>query len=234
MLPVLTPAEMAAATPPPSPAGSPETELVERAGGAVARAARRLLGGTYGRRVVVVCREGQQRRRRVVAGRAWLDWGARVDRLRPGGRHRPTRFDRALGRADLAVDAMFGTGFRGPLDGRGRLRRRGPVGRALRPCWRSTSPRESTGSPAPCRGPAVEATATVCLAALKPGLRPLPRRRAGRRGGGGRHRHRPRSTRRPPSGRRGGRRGRLATPPGRSRATSGRWGVSTWSGVRRG
>ena len=50
-------------------------------------------------------------------------WGARVERFdlpgrEAGGFDRPAA-DRALARADLAVDAMFGTGFTGPLEGDG-------------------------------------------------------------------------------------------------------------------
>ena len=104
-----------------------------------ARRVRRRLRPPRGRRL----RQGQQRRRRS---------GRRARAARPGGcgsttfaldrRGRPDRFARALDRADVVVDAMFGTGFRGALDGdaawvvasdRGgrRARRRGrhPVGR---------------------------------------------------------------------------------------------------------
>src|SRR5437660_440793 len=53
MLPVLTPAEMAARDSAAIAGGVSEAVLVERAGGAVARGARRLLGGAYGRRVAL-------------------------------------------------------------------------------------------------------------------------------------------------------------------------------------
>ena len=55
---VLTPAEMSAADRHAIETGTPETVLVERAGGAVAGHAQRMLGGTYGRRVVVVAGKG--------------------------------------------------------------------------------------------------------------------------------------------------------------------------------
>ena len=58
MLPVLTPAEMAARDAAAIAGGVSEATLVDRAGGAVARRARRLLGGAYGRRVVIVCGTG--------------------------------------------------------------------------------------------------------------------------------------------------------------------------------
>ncbi|MGH9283390.1 MAG: NAD(P)H-hydrate epimerase, partial [Acidimicrobiales bacterium] len=114
---MLTPAEMAAADAATIAAGVPEGELVERAGGAVARAARRLLGGTYGRRVVVVAGKGNNGADGIVAASALDGWGARVDVLRLVDGIDPDRLGRALGRADLAIDAMFGTGFRGPLEG---------------------------------------------------------------------------------------------------------------------
>ena len=55
MIPVVTPAEMAAID---AAAPEPVDVLIERAGAAVARSARRMLGGTYGRRVVVVAGKG--------------------------------------------------------------------------------------------------------------------------------------------------------------------------------
>ncbi|MCB1027689.1 MAG: hypothetical protein KDB24_08005, partial [Microthrixaceae bacterium] len=55
MQPVLTPEEMAAVD---AAAADRMDELVQRAGGAVARSAMRLLGGAYGRRVHVVAGPG--------------------------------------------------------------------------------------------------------------------------------------------------------------------------------
>ena len=55
MIPIVTPAEMAAID-----AAAPEGTdvLVARAGAAVAIAARRMMGGTYGRRVLVAAGKG--------------------------------------------------------------------------------------------------------------------------------------------------------------------------------
>src|SRR5439155_11744718 len=116
MLPVLTPAEMAACDAAAIAGGVSEATLVDRAGRAVAAGARRLLGGAYGRRVVIVCGKGNNGADGRVAGERLAAWGARVDRFEVARIVRPA-LDRALGRADLAVDAMFGTGFRGPLEG---------------------------------------------------------------------------------------------------------------------
>jgi NAD(P)H-hydrate epimerase len=148
--------------------GVSEAALVDRAGGAVAHGARRLLGGAYGRRVVVVCGKGNNGADGRVAGQRLADWGARVDRFDLAAIERP-RFDRALGRADLAVDAMFGTGFRGPLEGDAAF---AAEALSAAPCavLAVDIPSGVDGLTGAVRGPAVEAEATVCLAALKPGL----------------------------------------------------------------
>jgi NAD(P)H-hydrate epimerase len=112
-------------------------QLMERAGWAVARACVDLMGGTYGRRVVVVCGKGNNGGDGLVAARHLWRWGVSVDvelleepsELRePAGSMcrglgdetwvRVRRFDaagtsRRIGRADCAVDAVFGTGFAG-------------------------------------------------------------------------------------------------------------------------
>jgi ADP-dependent NAD(P)H-hydrate dehydratase / NAD(P)H-hydrate epimerase len=169
MRPILTPAEMAAADARTIAGGVLEAELVDRAGAAVARAARRLLGGTYGRRVVVVAGKGNNGADGVVAARLLDGWGARVDVLRLVEGIDPDRLGRALGRADLAVDAMFGTGFRGPLvDEAASVAT--ALDRALLPVLAVDIPSGVDGSTGAVAGPAVAATATVCLAALKPGL----------------------------------------------------------------
>ncbi len=85
----------------------PLDELVARAGAAVARAAIRELGGTYGRRVLVVAGPGNNGADGRVAATRLRERGVRVavvDAL-----DLPER----LPRADLVIDAAFGTGFRG-------------------------------------------------------------------------------------------------------------------------
>src|SRR3954467_7933458 len=114
---VVTPAEMGQLDRATIESGTPESVLVERAGFAVAAAARRMLGGTYGRRVVVACGKGNNGADGRVAAAVLARWGVRVDCLDltdlPDGRTLACLFDRC----DLAIDAMFGTGFRGELDG---------------------------------------------------------------------------------------------------------------------
>ena len=55
MLPIVTPAEMAAID---AEATEPVEVLIDRAGAAVARRALAMLGGAYGRRVLVVAGKG--------------------------------------------------------------------------------------------------------------------------------------------------------------------------------
>jgi len=174
MLAVLTPAEMAARDAAAIAGGVSEAALVERAGGAVARGARRLLGGTYGRRVVIVCGKGNNGADGRVAGRRLAAWGSRVVRFDLAGRSGGAALDRAgleraLGRADLAVDAMFGTGFQGPLAGDAAFAA-DALTAAHCPVLAVDIPSGVDGLTGAVPGRAVEAVATVCLAALKPGL----------------------------------------------------------------
>lgn len=148
--------------------GVSQATLVDRAGGAVARGARRLLGGAYGRRVVIVCGTGNNGADGRVAGQRLAAWGARVDRFDAADFDR-ARLDRALGRAHLAIDAMFGTGFRGPLEGDAAFAAEA-LSAAPCPVLAVDIPSGVDGLTGAVRGPAVEAVATVCLAALKPGL----------------------------------------------------------------
>src|SRR6478736_6574477 len=96
--------------------GTPEAVLVERAGAAVARHAIRVLGGTYGRRVVVVCGKGNNGGDGRIAATALAAWGARVDIVDLADPV-DAQAERQFRRADCIVDAMFGTGFRGPVAG---------------------------------------------------------------------------------------------------------------------
>jgi ADP-dependent NAD(P)H-hydrate dehydratase / NAD(P)H-hydrate epimerase len=169
MLPVLTPAEMADADAATIAAGTPVDVLVDRAGGAVARAARRLLGGVYGRRVVVVCGKGNNGADGVVAAHRLNAWGVRADVIRLADGIDSPGLARALARADLAIDAMFGTGLRGPLTGPAAT-----VAEALEaegvPVLAVDIPSGVEGLTGAVSGPAVRAVVTVCMAALKPGV----------------------------------------------------------------
>src|SRR5881296_962730 len=109
---------------------------MENAGRAVAQEAAAAAGGRYGRRVVVVCGKGNNGGDGLVAARHLARWGIRVAvilmepaaslrdqagenlqrlagldvRVRTFG---DAALDHELARADLAIDAIFGTGFRG-------------------------------------------------------------------------------------------------------------------------
>jgi hydroxyethylthiazole kinase-like uncharacterized protein yjeF len=136
MKPVITPEEAVALDRETQAAGVPAVDLMETAGWAVARACVDLVGGAYGRRAVAVCGKGNNGGDGFVAARHLARWGMRVVvilleaagdlhdpaaanvsrlgeagvRVRPFGRG---ALDRELARADVAIDAIFGTGFRG-------------------------------------------------------------------------------------------------------------------------
>lgn len=167
MRPVLTPAEMGAADARAIAAGTPEAALVERAGRAVAAHARRMLGGTYGRRVVVVAGRGNNGADGRVAARALARQGIGTEVFDLAGDVDPARLARALARADLAIDAMFGTGFRGALDGDAAA-----AALAMRavPTLAVDVPSGVDGATGAVRGEVVHASETVCFAAWKPGL----------------------------------------------------------------
>lgn len=137
MKPVLTPAEASTLDRETQGRGIEAEVLMERAGRAVARAARDLAGGSYGRRAVVVCGKGNNGGDGLVAARHLGRSGVRTTvvlledpgelrepaatnarRLEEGPGIRLRTFhqgslQRELARADVAVDAIFGTGFRG-------------------------------------------------------------------------------------------------------------------------
>jgi NAD(P)H-hydrate epimerase len=150
-------------------AGTPEAVLVDRAGSAVARHALGMLGGAYGRRVVVVSGRGNNGADGVVAARRLRQHGVGVDELALVDGVGEPALRRALARADLAIDAMFGTGFRGALEGDAAR-----VARALSetgvPTLAIDIPSGVDGNTGEVRGDAVCAHETVCFAALKPGL----------------------------------------------------------------
>jgi ADP-dependent NAD(P)H-hydrate dehydratase / NAD(P)H-hydrate epimerase len=164
---MLTPDEMGAADRRAIAGGTPEAVLVERAGTAVARHALRMLGATYGRRVVVVCGKGNNGADGYVAARVLAQRGIGVDVFALADGITEHALRRSLQRADLVIDAMFGTGFRGVLDGDAAL-----VAFSIRavPTLAVDIPSGVDGFTGETRGPAVEATETITFAALKPGL----------------------------------------------------------------
>jgi NAD(P)H-hydrate epimerase len=169
MLPVLTPEEMGAADARTIASGTPEAVLMERAGHAVAWAVRTRLRGLYGRRVVVVCGKGNNGGDGVIAARVLRQWGARVDEFHLAAGVSKPELARSLLRADLVVDAMYGTGFRGELE-----RDAGAVAEALRDFGGAVVavdiPSGVQGLTGEVRGIAVRADETVCFAAHKPAL----------------------------------------------------------------
>lgn len=104
MIPVVTPAEMAAID---ASAPEPVEVLVDRAGRAVARAALDLLGGAYGRRVVVLAGKGNNGADGRVAARRLERRGVRVTVVEAAS------CPPSLPPCDLVIDAAYGTGFRG-------------------------------------------------------------------------------------------------------------------------
>ncbi len=169
MKPLVTPAEMAEADRRTIAAGTPVEVLMERAGRAVARAVRRGLGGAYGRRVVIVVGKGNNGGDGLVAARVLQSWGIRVATFALGEGVDRRALARELDRADLVVDAMFGTGFRGVLSGDAEWVAEQLDARTL-PVVAVDIPSGVDGLTGALDGPGVRATDTVTFAAAKPGL----------------------------------------------------------------
>lgn len=179
MLPILTPSEMAAADRRAIDGGTPEVDLIARAGRRLAWRARALLGGVYGRRVVVLCGRGNNGADGRVAAAVLRGWGVGVDIVAVSSRAGSAGagsagVDRlavgtAIGRADLVVDAMYGTGFRGVLEGDAAWCA-AATNRAAAIVLAADIPSGVDGATGRVDGPAVSADATLCFQALKPGL----------------------------------------------------------------
>lgn len=155
MRPVLTVAEMRAADAA-ALSSATEAELVRRAGRAVAAEALDMLGGAYGRRVVVVAGKGNNGNDGRVAAGVLARRGTVVEVL--DAADCPARIDRA----DLVVDAAYGTGFTGTYEAP-----------ELAPGIRVLAvdiPSGVQGDTGVVSGRALAAERTVALAALKPGL----------------------------------------------------------------
>lgn len=196
MRPVLTPAEAAELDRGAQARGIPAETLMERAGRETARIAAELAGGRYGQRAAVVCGTGNNGGDGLVAARYLASWGlgVSVTLLRPDedprepaatnlARLRRTNarirsfteagLERELARADVVVDAVFGTGFHGtPKD---------PSAAAIRQLEGSGAPIVAvdipsgvSGESGAVEGPAVMADATVTFGELKAGLVLLP------------------------------------------------------------
>lgn len=151
---IVTPSEMAVID---AAAPEPVEELIERAGGAVARAALRMLGGAYGRRVVIVAGKGNNGADGRAAARRLAARGVRCTVV--DAANAPT----VLPAADLVVDAAYGTGFRGAYDAPGLADPGTPV-------LAVDIPSGVDGTTGEAAGRTLRATRTVTFAAWKPGL----------------------------------------------------------------
>lgn len=196
MKPVLTPAEAAILDRESQARGIDVASLMERAGWEVARATTSVAGGVSGRRAVVVCGKGNNGGDGLVAARHLARWGIHTTvvmlerpeslrepaetnfrrlneteiRVRPFS---PATLQRELGRADVAVDAIFGTGFRGSPEGE--------WGRAITamndwggPTVAVDIPSGVSGETGAVEGVAVTADVTVTFGAVKLGIVLLP------------------------------------------------------------
>ena len=180
MEPILTPASMAEADRRAIAGGTSLTTLMERAGRAVAWAAREMFGGCYGKRAVVFCGKGNNGGDGRIAARVLGTWGARVDVIDSAASVERHGALRSLARADLVVDAMLGTGFRGELDGDTAWIADAIVGAGVA-VLAVDIPSGVDGTTGAVRGPAVQADVTVTFAARKTGIVFEPgRSRAGR------------------------------------------------------
>ncbi len=155
MIPVLTPQESAALD---AASVEPIDVLVARAGRAVASVALSLLGGGYGRRVIVVAGPGNNGADGRVAAQLLARRGVKVQVVEARD---VTVAGVGLGRADLVIDAAFGTGLRADVtfpdvDGA--------------PVLAVDIPSGIDGLTGAARGAPARAVATVTFVAPAPGL----------------------------------------------------------------
>jgi ADP-dependent NAD(P)H-hydrate dehydratase / NAD(P)H-hydrate epimerase len=186
MRPVLSPSEMSAADRATIDGGTPDHVLMERAGRAVVRTVVEAAGGRYGRRVAVVCGKGNNGGDGFVAARVALREGLGVtcwlvgegnvrgaaayhleEMRRSGIDLRPFK-PRALDGADVIVDAIFGTGFRGSAEGEA-ADAIAAINAVTVAVVAVDIPSGVDGATGAVNGPAVRADATVAMAAEKIG-----------------------------------------------------------------
>ena len=196
MKPVLTPQEANELDRATQAAGTPADVLMERAGGAVAQAAIDRCGGVYGRRAVVVCGKGNNGGDGLVAARHLARRGMRVsviavealDELREpaasnagrlgeqglaGRAFSPAGLAAELARADVAIDAIFGTGFRGVPEDEWAAAIEG-LNAGAAPVIAVDIPSGVDGTTGAVEGDAVQADLTVTFGAAKVGVVLLP------------------------------------------------------------
>jgi NAD(P)H-hydrate epimerase len=193
---VLTPAESGALDRASEERGIITDSLMESAGRALADVASELAGGGYGRRAVVVCGKGNNGGDGMVAARHLDARGMRVTVVMledPTGLHEPASTNlerlgwtgvrvrpysaallaRELARSQVAVDAIFGTGFRGqPEDDFAEAI--DLVNAAGVAVVAADIPSGVSGETGGVEGEAVWADATVTFGAEKPGVVLLP------------------------------------------------------------
>lgn len=191
---VLTPAEASELDLAAQARGIRVEDLMEAAGREVADAALRAMGGAYGRRAVIVCGKGNNGGDGLVAARYLDGAGVRTTVLtleeafrEPAAANlrrlevtavRRRQFsvaalDRELGRSDVAVDAIFGTGFRG-LAGGAPADAIASLNASSSPVVAVDIPSGVDGATGVVEGAAVRADITVTFGAPKPGLVLLP------------------------------------------------------------
>jgi hydroxyethylthiazole kinase-like uncharacterized protein yjeF len=189
MTEILTPGEMTEADRRTIAAGTPGIELMERAGGAVARAA--VMAADGGRRIAVVCGPGNNGGDGFVAARLIREQGFDVRLLLVGERGRlkgdaaiaASRWsgtadpfgDGALSESDLIVDALFGAGLSRNLSGEAK-RAVEAINAAGLPVVAVDLPSGIDGMSGQVRGSAVRATHTVTFCRMKPGHLLMPGR----------------------------------------------------------
>lgn len=193
MQPLLSPEQMRRADERCIAAGTGAEVLMDRAGRAVARRVIELLGRRYGSRVAVVCGPGNNGGDGLVAARVLTAEGIAVrcflvsarDQLRGAAAIHLRRaeaagvdistFDpetMASFEADLAIDALFGTGFSGRVDGSAA---RAVAAISAAPLVVAIDiPSGVDGATGACEGPCVRADLTVAIAAEKWGTSQPP------------------------------------------------------------
>ncbi len=196
MKPVLTPAEAAALDRDTQARGIAAETLMENAGRELARAAAAVAGGAYGKRAVAVCGKGNNGGDGLVAARHLSARGIRVtvlmledpvDLREPAAMNlrrlaetdvrlrtfSPELLAREIERADVAIDAIFGTGFRGGPEGAFEDAIRG-LNEGGAPIVAVDIPSGVNGETGAVEGEAVWADVTVTFGAMKAGVVLLP------------------------------------------------------------
>ncbi len=191
MIPVLTSTEAQSSDRLMIERGTSLETLMERAGLAVARSAAALAGGAYGKRAVIVSGKGNNGGDGLVAARHLAARGmavdvfllsdreslgshahAQLDALARGGHvaraGSADRISRALARSDVAIDAIFGTGFRGVPEAQ-HLQAIEALNAGSAPVVSVDVPSGVEGDTGAVRGAAVSADVTVAMVAPKLG-----------------------------------------------------------------